>query len=49
VDCDLLVFLNNDTEVLTTDWLDRLIEQGMRPEVGAVGPRLLLPSGKCPA
>jgi GT2 family glycosyltransferase len=46
VDCDLLVFLNNDTEVLTTDWLDRLIEQGMRPEVGAVGPRLLLPSGK---
>ena len=46
VDCDLLVFLNNDTEVLTTDWLDRLIEQAMRPEVGAVGPRLLLPNGE---
>lgn len=46
VECDLLVFLNNDTEVLTTDWLDRLIEQAMRPEVGAVGPRLLLPNGE---
>lgn len=45
VECDLLVFLNNDTEVLTTDWLDRLIEQAMRPEVGAAGPRLLLPNG----
>ena len=46
VDCDVLVFLNNDTEVLTTDWLDRLVEQAMRPEVGAVGPRLLFPDGK---
>ncbi|HMK97638.1 MAG TPA: glycosyltransferase, partial [Acidimicrobiales bacterium] len=45
-ECDLVVFLNNDTEVLTTDWLDRLIEQAMRPEVGAVGPRLLFPDGK---
>jgi GT2 family glycosyltransferase len=46
VECDVLVFLNNDTEVLTTDWLDRLIEQALRPEVGAVGPRLLFPDGK---
>ena len=45
VECDLLVFLNNDTEILTTDWLDRLVEQAMRPEVGAVGPRLLFPNG----
>ncbi|MGH9106407.1 MAG: glycosyltransferase [Acidimicrobiales bacterium] len=43
--CDLLVFLNNDTVVMTSDWLDRLVEQAMRAEVGAVGPRLLLPSG----
>jgi GT2 family glycosyltransferase len=46
VECDLLVFLNNDTEVMTADWLDRLIEQAMRPEVGAVGPRLYLPDGR---
>lgn len=46
VECDLLVFLNNDTEVMTADWLDRLIEQAMRPEVGAVGPRLYMPDGR---
>jgi len=46
VETDLLVFLNNDTEVMTADWLDRLIEQAMRPEVGAVGPRLYLPDGR---
>ncbi len=45
VECDVLVFLNNDTEVGTADWLDRLIEQAMRPEVGAVGPRLRFPNG----
>ena len=49
VECDLLVFLNNDTEVMTADWLDRLIEQAMRPEVGAVGPRLRLPERRHPA
>ena len=49
VECDLLVFLNNDTEVVTADWLDRLIEQAMRPEVGAVGPRLRLPERRHPA
>ena len=46
VECDLLVFLNNDTEVLTTDWLDRLIEQAMRPEVGAVGPGCCCPAAR---
>ncbi len=34
VDCDVLVFLNNDTEVLTADWLDRLIEQAMTARGG---------------
>ncbi len=47
VDCDVLVFLNNDTEVLTTDWLDRLVEQAMRPEVGAVGPACSSRTARC--
>jgi len=42
---DILVFLNNDTEVLAPDWLQALLAQAMRPEVGAVGAKLLYPNG----
>jgi GT2 family glycosyltransferase len=38
-----LLFLNNDTEVIDGDWLTVMAEQIQRPEVGAVGPRLLYP------
>jgi O-antigen biosynthesis protein len=43
---DLLLFLNNDTEVLTNDWLPRLAQWFALPGVGAVGPRLLYPDRK---
>jgi GT2 family glycosyltransferase len=36
-----LVFLNNDTEILTADWLEAMVEQAQRPSVGAVGAMLL--------
>ncbi len=39
-----LVFLNNDTEVIDGDWLTIMAEHIQRPEVGAVGPRLLYPN-----
>jgi GT2 family glycosyltransferase/glycosyltransferase involved in cell wall biosynthesis len=42
---DLLLFLNNDIEVVVPDWLDELIGQAQRPEVGAVGAKLLFPNG----
>nr|WP_303696013.1 glycosyltransferase [Brevundimonas subvibrioides] len=42
---DVLVFLNNDTVVLSPDWLDELASQALRPEVGAVGCRLLYGDG----
>lgn len=42
---DVLVFLNDDVEVLDPDWLSRLVEQVMRPEVGVIGPMLLYPDG----
>jgi GT2 family glycosyltransferase len=45
VEADALLFLNNDTEVRTRDWIERLLEHAMRPEVGAVGPRLYFPNG----
>ncbi len=38
-----LLFLNNDTEVIEGDWLGRMAEHIQRPEVGAVGARLLYP------
>lgn len=38
---DLLVLLNNDTEVLRADWLKRMVSFALQDDVGAVGPKLL--------
>jgi ADP-heptose:LPS heptosyltransferase/GT2 family glycosyltransferase len=40
---EYLLFLNDDIEILTPDWLDALLEHAQRPEVGVVGPQLLYP------
>jgi glycosyltransferase involved in cell wall biosynthesis len=40
---EYLLFLNNDTEVLTPDWVDAMVEQAQRPCIGAVGALLLYP------
>jgi len=42
----VLVFLNNDTEAMRPDWLVNLIGWAMRPDIGAVGAKLLYPSGR---
>jgi GT2 family glycosyltransferase len=42
---DVLVFLNNDTEVISSHWLQRLVAQAERPDVGAVGACLLFEDG----
>jgi GT2 family glycosyltransferase/glycosyltransferase involved in cell wall biosynthesis len=42
---ELLLFLNNDIEIIHPDWLDELISQAQRPEVGQVGAKLLFPDG----
>ncbi|MFM2302983.1 MAG: hypothetical protein RLZZ135_386 [Cyanobacteriota bacterium] len=41
---ELIVFLNNDTEVITPDWLEAMAEQAQRPTIGAVGCLLLYPN-----
>jgi len=41
----VLVFLNNDTEVISSHWLQRLVAQAERPDVGAVGACLLFDDG----
>ncbi len=43
---EFLLFLNDDIEVIESDWVDRMIEHAERPEVGVVGARLLYPDGK---
>lgn len=45
VDAEFVLFLNNDTEVVSPDWIEALVEHGQRPEVAAVGARLLFPDG----
>ncbi len=41
----VLLFLNNDTEILSPDWLQRMLAFALQPHVGAVGARLLYPDG----
>ena len=40
---ELLLFMNNDIETRRPGWLDALVEQAQRPDVGAVGARLVFP------
>ncbi len=42
----ILVLLNNDVEMLHPDWLSAMVRQALRPEVGAVGAKLLFGSGR---
>ena len=42
---DLLLFLNNDIEVIDPRWLDELVQWAERREIGAVGAKLLYPDG----
>ena len=39
----VLVFLNNDTEVLSATWLEAMLELAQRDDIGAVGAKLLYP------
>ena len=39
----VLLFLNNDIEVLEPGWLTEMVRHAVRPEIGAVGAKLLYP------
>jgi len=41
----LLLFLNNDTEILDPNWLTEMVGWAKRPEVGVVGAKLIRPNG----
>lgn len=42
---DILILLNDDVEVTHPDWLAEMVGHAIRPEIGAVGARLLYPNG----
>jgi GT2 family glycosyltransferase/2-polyprenyl-3-methyl-5-hydroxy-6-metoxy-1,4-benzoquinol methylase len=46
VKSDYLLLLNNDTEVISPDWIQAMVEHAQRLEVAAVGARLLYPDGR---
>jgi len=41
---EILLFLNNDTEILDSEWFDEMVRWAARPEVGIVGAKLLYPN-----
>jgi GT2 family glycosyltransferase len=43
---EILGFINNDIEVIRSDWLGEMVVHAMRPEVGAVGAKLLYADGR---
>lgn len=40
---EFLLFLNDDTEVITPDWIERMVGFAQLPHVGAVGAKLIFP------
>ncbi|MBR2658677.1 glycosyltransferase [Candidatus Saccharibacteria bacterium] len=40
---EVLVLLNNDTEIITPEWLEILVGYAVQSHIGAVGPKLLYP------
>ena len=42
---NIIIFLNNDVELISPDWIETLVGYAQQQEVGAVGARLLYPDG----
>ena len=43
---EYVLLLNDDIEVISGGWMEAMLEHAQRPEVGAVGARLLYPDGR---
>ena len=44
INTEVIVFLNDDTQILTADWLFELSVNAIRRDIGAVGAKLLYPN-----
>jgi glycosyltransferase involved in cell wall biosynthesis len=40
---DLVGLVNNDIEVISPEWLEEMVQHAIRPQIGAVGAKLLYP------
>jgi hypothetical protein len=43
---EYLLFLNDDTEVVSARWMESMLEHALRPEVGIVGAKLVYPDDR---
>ncbi|WP_107852232.1 glycosyltransferase family 2 protein [Oceanimonas marisflavi] len=43
---DVICLLNNDTEVISPDWLEEMVSRLLQPDVGVVGARLYFSDGR---
>jgi len=43
---EVLLLLNNDIEIISPHWLSEMVSHVVRPEVGAVGAKLVYPDGR---
>jgi O-antigen biosynthesis protein len=43
---EYILLLNDDTEVISGEWMEAMLQHAQRPEVGAVGAKLLYPDGR---
>jgi glycosyltransferase involved in cell wall biosynthesis/2-polyprenyl-3-methyl-5-hydroxy-6-metoxy-1,4-benzoquinol methylase len=41
----VIVLMNNDVDVISSLWLEEMVSHALRPEIGAVGAKLLYPDG----
>jgi len=44
IDTELVILLNDDLEVISSDWIESLCELALQPGVGVVGAKLLYPN-----
>lgn len=42
---DIVLLLNNDTEIIAPQWIEAMLEQAQRPSIGCVGAKLLYEDG----
>jgi glycosyltransferase involved in cell wall biosynthesis len=46
VETEDVIFLNDDLEVITPDWIESILQYSRQPQIGAVGGRLLFANGR---